>query len=84
VLDETDVQAGYRLPGAFIETLEKEAAVIPENPGLQDQDIGDGGRDNVHGCRYSVAFVNGFVVAKRAGCRNTIFDAKFRSHWIYF
>jgi hypothetical protein len=55
MLDETDVKAGQFLPGAFIEALEKETALIAEYPGFQDQDIGDGGRDDVHGCRVSVA-----------------------------
>jgi hypothetical protein len=77
VLDEACIQAGQFMPGTFIEALEKKAALIPEYPGLQDQDIGDGGCDDFHGNRFSDMFVSGSVLAKRGCRRNTIFVALF-------
>jgi hypothetical protein len=48
VLDKTDVQTGQVLPGTLVETLEKKATFIAEYPRLKDQDVGDGGCDDIH------------------------------------
>ena len=49
VLDEFGIQPGGLLEGAGIEALEKEAAVVTKNLGFEDENVGDGCGDDVHG-----------------------------------
>ncbi|MCY1549740.1 hypothetical protein D9M68_859270 [compost metagenome] len=48
VLHEAAPQAGRGLENALVETLEKEAALVGQDTGFQDQHVGDGLRDHFH------------------------------------
>ena len=50
VLYKVDAQARRFLKGILIETLEEEAACVTKDLGLNDENVGNFRRDNLHGC----------------------------------
>jgi hypothetical protein len=48
VLHEADIDAGFFDELAFVVAFEEKAAVITEYRGLEDQYVGDIGRNDVH------------------------------------
>lgn len=48
VLHELDIEPGGFAEGFAVVALEEESALVPEDFGFDDQDVGDGGTDDLH------------------------------------